>query len=82
MASNRLWLVQFLEILLLFLSQSLPSNLNRFINSIHTAESNNWAANLLVDPSQSNLRHLPAFLLSEFLYTVYDFGINFSEAFL
>jgi hypothetical protein len=79
---DRLWLVKFLQVLLFFLSQRLPSNINRLVNSLNATEPNNRTANPLIDPSQSNMGHFPAPLLSNLLHSLYGLGINLAETLL
>ena len=82
MTRDRLWLVKLLQVLLYLLRQRLPSNINRLINSFNATEPNNRTANPLIDPSQSNMGHLPAPLLSNLLHSLYSLGINLAETLL
>ena len=82
MTRDRLWLVKLLQVLLFLLRQRLPSNINRLINSFNATEPNNRTANPLIDPSQSNMGHLPAPFLSNLLDSLYGLGINLAETLL
>jgi hypothetical protein len=79
MANNSLRLVQFLQILLFLVRQSLPLNIQRLLNSLHTTESNNRTCNPLIDPCERYLTHLPSLLISKFLHTLDDTLIRFGE---
>lgn len=65
-------LIQFLEILLLFLAQFLASRCQRFVHPFYTREANDWACNALVDPRQRNMAHLPVVLFGKLLDTSND----------
>ena len=82
MTRGRLWLVKFLQVLFLFLRQRLPPNSNRLVNSLNATEPNNRTTNPLIDPSQSNMGHLPALFLGNLLHSLYSLSINLAETFL
>lgn len=69
-------LIQFLEILLLFLAQFLASRGQRFVHPFYTREANDRACNALVDPRQRNMAHLPVVLFSKLLDTSDDLLIE------
>lgn len=76
MARNVLWLVQLLQILLFLLCQSLPLGLNGLLQALDAAETNNGAANSLIDPGQGHVTHLPASLLSNLLHSPDDLEVS------
>ena len=76
------WLVKLLQVLLFLIRQRLSSNINRLVNSRSATEPNNWTANPLIDPSQSNVGLFPSPLLSNLLDSLYNLGINLAKTFL
>lgn len=71
--------IGFLQVFNLFLRQGLSPNLNRLIQSLQIAETNDRDGALLDDPGQCHLAHLPALLLRQLLHSVDDLDIGFSD---
>lgn len=80
MSTDGLWLIQLLQILNLLFGQSLPSDSNSLIYSIHAAEPNDWTANVSLDPGQSDVAHCPSFLISKLLDTLDNTDVWFHSS--
>lgn len=68
--------IKLLQIPLLFWSQFFPPHFQRFIDPLDTAEADDRARDSLVDPSQRDMAHLPAFLVRKLFDPLDDFSIR------
>jgi len=72
--------IRLLQVLVLLLGQLLPFHAQRLVHAIHAREADDRRADLLVDPRQRHMAHLPALLLRQLLHALDDLLVRLGLA--